>query len=153
MKFDDILQSYKPHAQSYEGEFINVLKVFLMKPPTISEVFFFFLALWLSTSKTNTYKQAQLTKDFTAFAMSRKEAISKCGIRRITLSIDSDQKIPRHFTFRNRLNFAEDPIYRDIEPPLAYHLGNYQLYLLKTVDQLTSDLMSHHRAQEIIPKL
>jgi hypothetical protein len=44
------------------------------------------------------------------------------GVKRVTAVVCKYGHFPRYFTFRERLNYQEDQIYRNIEPPLAHHL-------------------------------
>lgn len=54
--------------------------------------------------------------------------LTTAGISRITITQssalhpESRWELPTSFTFRQRLNYKEDPLVRHIEPPLAYHL-------------------------------
>eukprot|EP01116_Phalansterium_solitarium_P020509 TRINITY_DN6083_c0_g1_i2.p1 TRINITY_DN6083_c0_g1~~TRINITY_DN6083_c0_g1_i2.p1 ORF type:complete len:1954 (+),score=684.67 TRINITY_DN6083_c0_g1_i2:86-5863(+) len=50
------------------------------------------------------------------------------GIRRVTLITIKPGRFPRFYSFRERLDYAEDPIYRNVEPPLAYHLELRRLF-------------------------
>ena len=43
-------------------------------------------------------------------------------VRRITFVIPHDHSFPGVFTFREKLSYNEDKIYRYVEPPLAYTL-------------------------------
>uniref|UniRef100_A0A8B9NLL7 Acetyl-CoA carboxylase beta n=1 Tax=Accipiter nisus TaxID=211598 RepID=A0A8B9NLL7_9AVES len=80
----------------------------------------------------------KLVPIFRAFAQSKKNILVDCGLRRITFLIaqqvsanraadrQSDFKhireFPKFFTFRARDEFAEDRIYRHLEPALAFQL-------------------------------
>ena len=56
-------------------------------------------------------------------------------MRRVTLVLPKLEDSPDVYTFRERLDYNEDPIYRHVEPPLAYHLelkrlSNYTIHLV-----------------------
>jgi acetyl-CoA carboxylase / biotin carboxylase 1 len=48
--------------------------------------------------------------------------IQPYDIRRITVVVDFKEKLPFYYTFRQRSGYKEDPIYRHIEPTLAFQL-------------------------------
>lgn len=48
--------------------------------------------------------------------------IQPYDIRRITILVDRKDQFPHYFTFRQRNGYKEDPIYRHIEPTLAFQL-------------------------------
>eukprot|EP01080_Neovahlkampfia_damariscottae_P011048 gene11048-3756_t len=48
--------------------------------------------------------------------------IEPYDIRRITCVIDFKEKLPFYYTFRQRSKYQEDPMYRHIEPTLAFQL-------------------------------
>ncbi|XP_072839289.2 acetyl-CoA carboxylase 2 isoform X2 [Pogona vitticeps] len=64
----------------------------------------------------------QLVPVFRAFAQSKKNILVDCGLRRITFLITQQREFPKFFTFRARDEFAEDRIYRHLEPALAFQL-------------------------------
>ncbi|KAM6297727.1 acetyl-CoA carboxylase 2 [Aegotheles albertisi] len=64
----------------------------------------------------------KLVPIFRAFAQSKKNVLVDCGIRRITFLIAQQRVFPKFFTFRARDEFAEDRIYRHLEPALAFQL-------------------------------
>ncbi|XP_065548557.1 acetyl-CoA carboxylase 2 isoform X2 [Lathamus discolor] len=64
----------------------------------------------------------KLVPIFRAFAQSKKKFLVDCGIRRITFLIAQQREFPKFFTFRARDEFAEDRIYRHLEPALAFQL-------------------------------
>ena len=63
----------------------------------------------------------------TTLARYHQELIA-AGVSRLTITQSSNGntenrwELPTSFTFRQRLNYKEDPLVRHIEPPLAYHL-------------------------------
>ncbi|KFP87024.1 Acetyl-CoA carboxylase 2, partial [Acanthisitta chloris] len=64
----------------------------------------------------------KLVPIFRAFAQSKKNVLVECGLRRITFLIAQQREFPKFFTFRARDEFAEDRIYRHLEPALAFQL-------------------------------
>ncbi|KAG8521239.1 Acetyl-CoA carboxylase 2 [Galemys pyrenaicus] len=52
----------------------------------------------------------------------KKNILVDCGLRRITFLIAQEKEFPKFFTFRARDEFAEDRIYRHLEPALAFQL-------------------------------
>eukprot|EP00743_Colponemidia_sp_Colp-15_P007010 GILK01007565.1.p1 GENE.GILK01007565.1~~GILK01007565.1.p1 ORF type:complete len:1949 (+),score=411.99 GILK01007565.1:702-5849(+) len=63
----------------------------------------------------------------------RKSALESAGVRRITFMVGTTEQYPGqwrpgtyyrtgYFTFRHQTGYEEDPIYRHVEPSLAYHL-------------------------------
>uniref|UniRef100_A0A8C5UEA3 Acetyl-CoA carboxylase beta n=1 Tax=Malurus cyaneus samueli TaxID=2593467 RepID=A0A8C5UEA3_9PASS len=64
----------------------------------------------------------KLVPIFRAFAQSKKNILVECGLRRITFLIAQQREFPKFFTFRARDEFAEDRIYRHLEPALAFQL-------------------------------
>ncbi|XP_028621240.1 acetyl-CoA carboxylase 2 [Grammomys surdaster] len=59
---------------------------------------------------------------FRAFVQSKKHILVDYGLRRITFLIAREREFPKFFTFRARDEFAEDRIYRHLEPALAFQL-------------------------------
>ncbi|XP_078523505.1 acetyl-CoA carboxylase 2 isoform X2 [Lissotriton helveticus] len=64
----------------------------------------------------------ELVPMFRAFSQSKKNILDECGLRRITFLIAQQREFPKFFTFRARDEFAEDRIYRHLEPALAFQL-------------------------------
>nr|XP_033810269.1 acetyl-CoA carboxylase 2 isoform X2 [Geotrypetes seraphini] len=64
----------------------------------------------------------QLVVEFGAFSQSKKTILVDHGLRRITFLIAQQREFPKFFTFRARDEFAEDKIYRHLEPALAFQL-------------------------------
>ncbi|XP_039717703.1 acetyl-CoA carboxylase 2 isoform X1 [Pteropus medius] len=56
------------------------------------------------------------------FVQSKKNILVDYGLRRITFLIAQEKEFPKFFTFRARDEFAEDRIYRHLEPALAFQL-------------------------------
>ncbi|XP_029409876.1 acetyl-CoA carboxylase 2 isoform X2 [Nannospalax galili] len=59
---------------------------------------------------------------FRTFIQSKKHILVDYGLRRITFLIAQEKEFPKFFTFRARDEFAEDRIYRHLEPALAFQL-------------------------------
>ncbi|XP_006870497.1 PREDICTED: acetyl-CoA carboxylase 2 [Chrysochloris asiatica] len=64
----------------------------------------------------------ELVPTFRAFVQSKKNILVDYGLRRITFLIAQEKEFPKFFTFRARDEFAEDRIYRHLEPALAFQL-------------------------------
>ncbi|XP_067163412.1 acetyl-CoA carboxylase 2 [Apteryx mantelli] len=64
----------------------------------------------------------ELVPIFRAFAQSKRNILVDYGLRRITFLIAQQREFPKFFTFRARDEFAEDRIYRHLEPALAFQL-------------------------------
>nr|BAA25799.1 acetyl-CoA carboxylase [Rattus norvegicus] len=64
----------------------------------------------------------RLVPVFRAFVQSKKHILVDYGLRRITFLIAQEKEFPKFFTFRARDEFAEDRIYRHLEPGLAFQL-------------------------------
>ncbi|KAM9055974.1 acetyl-CoA carboxylase 2 isoform 6-T6 [Megaptera novaeangliae] len=64
----------------------------------------------------------QLVPIFRTFVQSKKNILVEYGLRRITFLIAQEKEFPKFFTFRARDEFAEDRIYRHLEPALAFQL-------------------------------
>nr|XP_001496980.2 acetyl-CoA carboxylase 2 isoform X1 [Equus caballus]XP_023502743.1 acetyl-CoA carboxylase 2 isoform X1 [Equus caballus]XP_023502744.1 acetyl-CoA carboxylase 2 isoform X1 [Equus caballus] len=64
----------------------------------------------------------ELVPIFRTFVQSKKDILAGCGLRRITFLIAQQKEFPKFFTFRARDEFAEDRIYRHLEPALAFQL-------------------------------
>nr|DBA22859.1 TPA: hypothetical protein GDO54_013851 [Pyxicephalus adspersus] len=64
----------------------------------------------------------ELVTVFRTFSQSKKNILVDYGLRRITFLIAQKREFPKFFTFRARDEFAEDRIYRHLEPALAFQL-------------------------------
>ncbi|XP_043827164.1 acetyl-CoA carboxylase 2 isoform X2 [Dromiciops gliroides] len=64
----------------------------------------------------------ELVPIFRTFVQSKKHVLVEYGLRRITFLIAQEREFPKFFTFRARDEFAEDRIYRHLEPALAFQL-------------------------------
>ncbi|XP_018116412.1 acetyl-CoA carboxylase 2 isoform X2 [Xenopus laevis] len=64
----------------------------------------------------------ELVSEFRTFCQSKKNILVDYGLRRVTILIAQQREFPKFFTFRARDEFAEDRIYRHLEPALAYQL-------------------------------
>ncbi|CAF2044519.1 unnamed protein product [Rotaria magnacalcarata] len=73
----------------------------------------------------------KLENVFREFLQSKCQSCTAKNIRRVTFSLASKRQFPAYFTFRKRLDFEEDKIFRNLEPALAYQL---ELYRLRSFD-------------------
>nr|XP_010961867.1 acetyl-CoA carboxylase 2 isoform X1 [Camelus bactrianus] len=82
----------------------------------------------------------QLVPIFRTFVQSKKNILVDCGLRRITFLIAQEKEFPKFFTFRARDEFAEDRIYRHLEPALAFQL---ELSRLRNFDVTAMPCANH----------
>ncbi|KFM10627.1 Acetyl-CoA carboxylase 2, partial [Aptenodytes forsteri] len=82
----------------------------------------------------------KLVPVFRAFAQSKKNVLVDCGLRRITFLIAQQREFPKFFTFRARDEFAEDRIYRRLEPALAFQL---ELSRMRNFDLMAIPCANH----------
>eukprot|EP00057_Strongylocentrotus_purpuratus_P013940 XP_011668414.1 PREDICTED: acetyl-CoA carboxylase-like [Strongylocentrotus purpuratus] len=85
------------------------------------------------------YKELKSDKDlaemFLGFCRERKQQLFERDIRRVTFVVFQRREFPKYFTYRARLDFHEDHIYRHLEPALAFQLeinrmSNFDLHLM-----------------------
>ena len=69
----------------------------------------------------------QILLSLQEFIHSVKHLLVEYGLRRVTFLVVSPKQFPKYFTFRSRLGFGEDSIYRHIEPALAFQLEVFRL--------------------------
>ncbi|XP_059843867.1 acetyl-CoA carboxylase 2 isoform X2 [Hypanus sabinus] len=67
-------------------------------------------------------KDDELVMIFSIFCQSKKVLLCEYGIRRITFLVGQKREFPKYFTFRANAEFAEDRIYRHLDPALAFQL-------------------------------
>ncbi|XP_072921977.1 acetyl-CoA carboxylase 2 [Hemitrygon akajei] len=67
-------------------------------------------------------KDDELVMIFSTFCQSKKVLLCEYGIRRITFLVGQKREFPKYFTFRANAEFAEDRIYRHLDPALAFQL-------------------------------
>lgn len=92
------------------------------------------------TLKCEGTDDAILNKQFEEFCQARKPELEQQSIRRVTFVVCDRYRFPRYFTFRFRDGYAEDQIYRHLEPALAFQLEinrlrNYDLEAVPTASQ------------------
>eukprot|EP01094_Clydonella_sp_ATCC50884_P002538 TRINITY_DN11939_c0_g1_i1.p1 TRINITY_DN11939_c0_g1~~TRINITY_DN11939_c0_g1_i1.p1 ORF type:complete len:2190 (+),score=948.83 TRINITY_DN11939_c0_g1_i1:693-6572(+) len=103
-RFEEVLASFAPKWFYYGDEPMNVLNVFFVRPLCGEE-------------------KQQTIESFSGIFQRHAEQLNGLGMRRVTIAtVVGESSFPSYFTFRARLGWHEDTIYRDIEPPLAYHL-------------------------------
>uniref|UniRef100_A0A8C8WTC3 Acetyl-CoA carboxylase 1 n=1 Tax=Panthera leo TaxID=9689 RepID=A0A8C8WTC3_PANLE len=83
----------------------------------------------------------ELVPIFRTFVQSKKNILVEYGLRRITFLIAQEKEFPKFFTFRARDEFAEDRIYRHLEPALAFQL---ELSRMRSFD-LTAVPCANHK--------
>ncbi|VEN41740.1 unnamed protein product [Callosobruchus maculatus] len=83
---------------------------------------------------------SSMGKIFASFCAKYREELLARKIRRITFTMLKHKQTPKYFTYRARDGFAEDRIYRHLEPACAYQLEinrmrSYSLEALPTSNQ------------------
>eukprot|EP00164_Ancoracysta_twista_P001343 GFYU01001751.1.p1 GENE.GFYU01001751.1~~GFYU01001751.1.p1 ORF type:complete len:1896 (-),score=731.34 GFYU01001751.1:229-5760(-) len=63
----------------------------------------------------------------TEFLRSRKAELIEASVSMVTLIVLTESALPYYYTFRHRLEYGEDPVYRHIEPSLAFLLDLQRL--------------------------
>ncbi|KAI1309415.1 Acetyl-CoA carboxylase [Halotydeus destructor] len=81
-----------------------------------------------------------LSKRFENFCQQQKKTLIDYGVRRVSFIVCDLYRFPRYFTYRFRNGYVEDPIYRHLEPALAFQLEinrlrNYDLEAIPTANQ------------------
>jgi hypothetical protein len=105
-RFQEAMENYIPPPHYTGDEFLNVLGILLSHPAPL----------------TSPDQQQACIQGFTAFLQSHGQLLRQAAVRRVTLVFSRPQSAPEYYTFRERLDYGEDPIYRHLEPPLAFHL-------------------------------
>ncbi|EGC30161.1 acetyl-CoA carboxylase [Dictyostelium purpureum] len=80
------------------------------------------LSVILSCYPDSISQENQAINSFTMILKNYIKDLSNARIRRITFICSSEGKPLKYFTFRERHLYNEDPIFRHIEPAMAYHL-------------------------------
>lgn len=96
---------------SHDTEPINVLNIVLRLDPTDHD-------------HTN---DEYLHDALAAFVARHRDDFYSVQIRRITFIMSKKATFPKYFTFRERLGFTEDAIYRHVDPALAFKLEMFRL--------------------------
>ncbi|KAJ7416156.1 Acetyl-CoA carboxylase [Willisornis vidua] len=112
---------YEEDAKNFRDEPIHILNIALCSADHVED--------------------EKLVPIFRAFAQSKKNILVDYGLRRITFLIAQQREFPKFFTFRARDEFAEDRIYRHLEPALAFQL---ELSRMRNFD-LTAIPCANHR--------
>ncbi|EFC36537.1 predicted protein [Naegleria gruberi] len=69
-----------------------------------------------------TPNDVELLPSLTNLLKKHSESLQYNEIKRVTVVVEVQDKLPFYFTFRQRFNYDEDPMYRHIEPTLAFQL-------------------------------
>jgi len=118
--FENIVQNFNPVSSPNESSPRNVLKLSVDKQGDIVDE--------VEIAKYKTLFQANVA------------ALRRAKIRRVTVVLTKFGSFPSIYTFRERMGFDEHPIYRHIEPPLAFHLelrrlSNFEIQRVPTENQ------------------
>lgn len=78
-----------------------------------------------------------LSDMFQEFCLNQRQFLTENMVRRVTFLVLEKRAFPKYFTFRARDHFQEDPIYRHLEPALAFQLEinrlkNFELKAIPT---------------------
>ncbi|XP_060699469.1 acetyl-CoA carboxylase 2 isoform X2 [Hemiscyllium ocellatum] len=78
--------------------------------------------LIVALKEVDSEQDDELVPIFSKFCQSQKALLFDYGIRRITFLVGQKREFPKYFTFRASAEFAEDRIYRHLDPALAFQL-------------------------------
>ena len=106
-----ILTLFERHEGDEEEEPINVLN----------------LAVRLTEEKVDLENDSAIVAVLREFVAKHRDDFFAVQIRRITFVVNKKASFPKYFTFRQRLLFEEDAIYRHVDPALAFKLGMFRL--------------------------
>eukprot|EP01114_Cavostelium_apophysatum_P005452 TRINITY_DN1646_c0_g1_i1.p1 TRINITY_DN1646_c0_g1~~TRINITY_DN1646_c0_g1_i1.p1 ORF type:complete len:2220 (-),score=642.37 TRINITY_DN1646_c0_g1_i1:15-6674(-) len=72
-----------------------------------------------------------------AFVQNFTDSLRQGRVRRVTVMLTKYGNSPKYYTYRERLNYDEHPMYRHIEPPMSFHLelqrlANYEIQRCST---------------------
>ncbi|XP_048411956.1 acetyl-CoA carboxylase 2 isoform X2 [Stegostoma tigrinum] len=97
--------------------------------------------LTVALKEVDSEQDDELVPIFSKFCQSQKALLFDYGIRRITFLVGQKREFPKYFTFRASAEFAEDRIYRHLDPALAFQL---ELNRMRNFD-LTAVPCSNHK--------
>ncbi|XP_037086840.1 LOW QUALITY PROTEIN: acetyl-CoA carboxylase-like [Pollicipes pollicipes] len=89
------------------------------------------LILNIAIRVTDEVADEALNAKLSAFCAQRRPFLVQSLVRRVTFVVLFRHEFPRYFTYRSRDGFAEDRIYRHLEPALAFQL---EMNRLRTYD-------------------
>ncbi|XP_050426014.1 acetyl-CoA carboxylase isoform X3 [Adelges cooleyi] len=87
--------------------------------------------LCIAMKDTGNMEDDKLGKMYEEFCQKRRDELKKRSIRRLTFLALNKRQFPKLFTYRNYDSFAEDRIYRHLEPGMAFQL---ELNRMRTYD-------------------
>ncbi|KAL0482923.1 acetyl-CoA carboxylase [Acrasis kona] len=97
------LEQFKNVQSSNDADQTNILKIVLL----------------VDKQNNNDQEMVKLLSDIIS---QHQNELDNYDIKRVTVVVDIPSKLPYYFTFRQRMDYAEDPMYRHIEPTLAFQL-------------------------------
>lgn len=136
-QFDSVLESYEPHSAPHIENGVNVLTV-VLRWDTEDELHAK-LASVNSSSRHPLPSEESVSDALCTFCRANADRIKlarRGGIRSITFitvsPVGEVSTYPGFYTFKTRDNCKEDPIYRHIDPPMAFQLelgrlSNFQI--------------------------
>lgn len=80
------------------------------------------LKVLLKWNQTITPNDTELVSALTTIMKKHSKQLEYNEIKRVTVVVEIQGRLPFYFTFRQRINYNEDPMYRHIEPTLAFQL-------------------------------
>ena len=134
-QFSDIIELFKPPFTHIGSEPLNILNISVLKLSSSSSS-----SSMKSSANIRMIDQQNLISRIGKLFYDHSKELRELGMRRITIVIARGSNFPEYFTFRERLNYQEDPVCRHIEPPLAYHLemnrlSNYDITFVPTLNR------------------
>ena len=120
-QIEPILEYFNPPRTHVQQEPINILKICIL-------------------NDSEMHQEQAIICNIGQFFHNYSSELRSRGIRRITLLFARGTRFPEYYTFREKLNYQEDPVIRHIEPPLAYHmeidrLSNFDITYVPTVNR------------------
>mmetsp|Transcript_4903 Transcript_4903/g.18418 ORF Transcript_4903/g.18418 Transcript_4903/m.18418 type:complete len:2238 (-) Transcript_4903:55-6768(-) len=109
--------------EDFQHSFADALKVFSKSQTDLTNVLHVYIG-WDDKKP----QDEVLVEQFSGILQEHADALGEDqhDIKRVTIMVNVPNKLPFYYTFRQRLDYGEDPTYRHIEPTLAF-----QLYLRK----------------------
>lgn len=111
-------------------------------------------AIHVALLRAGDNQASSIVPRLTEFLAPHKAALAAVGVRRVSFFVGGDESgVPSIYTFRARFDFGEDELFRQIEPPHAFHLdlhrlSNFDISLANIVQANTGNVHIY----EAIPK-
>lgn len=127
--FDNVMYRYAKYQQQQCGtkhghdQLNSITEEVTMKPQEPIHI----INVCIQHPTGSTMDQAEEQEICESFIQTKKHELEDHGIRRVTFLIFNKGNYPFFFTFRHRLHWGEDSIYRHLEPALAFQLDIHRL--------------------------